>query len=178
MLRNTSTHFGAVAKFLHWLLFLLITGLLISGLVAEDLGEELEDVVFGLHKAIGVVVLVLVPLRWGWRLSGVNPASPANSAAWEIMLARLTHFGLYLLMLLQPLTGFLMVQLEGHPINFFGLFEMPMLFAKDKALGHWFGEAHEIGWFALAALIGLHAAAVLYHHFIRKDDVLRRMTRG
>lgn len=178
MLRNTTTQYGTIAKILHWLLFLLIAALLVSGLVAEDMGEELEAVVIGLHKAAGVVVLALVLLRWGWRLSGVNPDQPPGGAPWEALLARVTHFGLYLLMVLQPLTGFLMVQFHGRGIDMFGLFEIPALFAKDKALGHWFGELHETGWIALAVLIGLHIAAALFHHFIRKDNVLRRMTRG
>ena len=178
MLRNSTTQYGIISKSLHWLLFILIAGLLLSGLIAEDLGEELEDVVMGLHTAIGVAVLMLVIVRLLWRVSNPVPALPADTKPLESLLARVTHFGLYLLMLAQPLTGLLMMQFEGHTVDIFGIFSIAPLVAKDKPTGHLFEELHEAGWILLAVLVTLHIIAALYHHFIRKDEVMRRMTSG
>lgn len=176
MWRNTSTRYGSVSKTLHWLMFVLIGALLISGLVAEDLGDALEDKVIALHMAGGFTVLALVVVRVLWRLTNTVPAPSVNAAAWERRLAQVTHLALYVLMFVQPLTGLLMAQYEGDSIDVFGLFTVPVFVVKDKAMGHWFGEMHEVGWYVLAALVALHAAAALYHHFVRKDEVLRRMT--
>lgn len=178
MWRNTFARYGSVSKSLHWLMFVLISALLISGLVAEDLGEVLEDKVIALHMAGGFTALALVIARILWRLTNTSPAPSAHATAREQKLAQITHLGLYVLMFVQPLTGLLMTQYEGGSINVFGLFTVPPLVARDKAIGHWFGEIHELGWYVLAALVALHAAAALYHHFVRKDDVLRRMTVG
>jgi cytochrome b561 len=178
MLRNTVSTYGSVSKFLHWLLFILLAGLVITGLGEDVFGESLESVVMGLHKAVGVVVLLLVVVRILWRFANPSPALPATAAAWENLLARLTHFALYVLMLAQPLTGVLMAQFKGRAIDVFGLFSIPALVAKDKATSHFFEELHEGGWILLTVLVGLHVAAALYHHFVRRDDVLLRMTRG
>jgi len=178
MWRNSSSHYGAISKILHWLLFILLAGLVVSGLAAEELGEHLEKVVMGLHIAVGTTVLLLVLIRLVWRVTNSVPALPATAQRWENLLARLTHFALYVLMLAQPLTGVLMMQFEGHSIDVFGLFSIPPLVAKNKSTGHLFEEMHEVLWIFLALLVALHVAAALYHHFIRKDDVLRRMTRG
>src|SRR5690606_31196041 len=178
MWRNSSSHYGSISKILHWLLFILMAGLVVSGLAAEEFGEDLEKVVMGLHIAAGAVVLLLVLIRLLWRATNPVPALPATAQPWENLLARLTHFALYVLMLAQPLSGVLMMQFKGYPIDVFGLFSIPPLVAKDKATGHLFEEMHEVLWILLALLVALHVAAALYHHFIRNDDVLRRMTRG
>src|SRR5690606_3645759 len=99
MWRNSSSHYGSISKILHWLLFILITGLVVSGLAAEELGKDLEKVVMGLHIAAGAVVLLLVLMRWLWRATNPVPALPATEQPWENLLARLTHFALYVLML-------------------------------------------------------------------------------
>lgn len=178
MLRNTASTYGSISKSLHWLLFILIAGLVITGLGEDAFGESMESIIMNLHKAAGVVVLLLVIVRILWRLTNPVPAQPATAAPWENLLARLTHFGLYVLMLVQPLTGVLMAQFKGRAIDVFGLFSIPALVAKDKATSHFFEELHEGGWILLTVLVGLHVAASLYHHFVRRDDVLQRMTRG
>jgi cytochrome b561 len=176
MWRNSSAGYGRVSKTLHWLMFVLISALLISGLIAEDLGDALEDKVMALHMAGGFTVLALVMVRVLWRLSNATPAPAINVAVWERRLAQLTHLALYGLMFVQPLTGLLMTQYEGSSIDVFGLFTVPLFVGKDKSMGHRFSELHEFGWYVLAAVVTLHVLAALYHHFVRKDDVLRRMT--
>jgi cytochrome b561 len=178
MLRNSTSTYGSVSKFLHWLLFILIAGLVFTGLAEDLFGEQRERAVMGLHIAVGTAVLLLVAVRILWRFANPVPALPATAAARENLLARLTHFALYVLMLAQPLTGVLMMQFKGRAIDMFGMLSIPPFVLKDRATAHFFEELHEGGWIVLAVLVGLHAAAALYHHFIRRDDVLLRMTRG
>ena len=91
---------------------------------------------------------------------------------------KLTHLALYLLMLLIPIVGWLMSSAKGYTVNYFGLFELPDLVDKDKALGHQLKEIHEFLANGLMALVGLHILAALKHQFIDKDGLISRMTFG
>ena len=125
----------------------------------------------GMHKSFGLVVLALILLRLVWRLVNGTPAV-------QNLMAHAMHWVLYVLMFAQPLAGILMSQAAGYPVSFFGLFELPVLLDKDPTLAQFFRGAHGTVWILLVlALVG-HAGAALYHHFIMKDDVLKRMSFG
>ena len=89
-----------------------------------------------------------------------------------------THWLMYVVMLAQPVTGMLMSQAAGYPVSFFGLVEVPTVVAESEALAEQLHEAHERIWILLAVFVLLHIGAAFYHHFVRKDDVLRRMGYG
>jgi cytochrome b561 len=93
----------------------------------------------------------------------------------EIILAKTTHFLLYAIMLIQPLTGITMSQLSGHTVSLFGWVSLPTLFSKNKYFGDIFYQAHVWGSYLIIGLVSLHVLAALYHHIIKKDMVLRRM---
>jgi cytochrome b561 len=174
--RNSTQGYGAVAKFLHWSIVILIVA---QYLIIES-AKEMADgpakfEAIGLHKSLGMLVLGLAMLRIFWRLaSGGKPAPVAMPNAQRIAAAA-GHGLLYLLILAQPLTGWLMSSYGGRATNFFGLFEFPALAGEDHEAHEFFEEVHEAVFFVLVAVAVLHALAALYHHFVMKDQTLRRM---
>jgi cytochrome b561 len=183
-LRNTPEAYGAVAVTLHWLIALAVLTMLGVGFYMDWLpkGDPLVYPLFQFHKSLGLSILVLVVLRLLWRISNPTPALPAHMPRWERFAASAAHYGFYAALLLLPLSGWVMVSASPYniPTLYFGLFEWPHLGfvtqSPDKALyediAH---EVHEILVWAALALIGLHAAAALRHHYMLKDTVLTRM---
>lgn len=177
MLRNTKNNYGWLAKTFHWILALLILTLLGVGLYMTSLPEEDPNRLFfyWLHKSTGVLVLTLVVLRLSWRWVNRVPELPFNMPRWQKIAARGNHYALYGLMIIMPLSGFMMSSFGGHPIDVYGLFTFhPMAQGPNKVA--WLSHETHINlvyfWFAL---IGLHVSAAMYHHFWRKDTILRRM---
>jgi cytochrome b561 len=126
---------------------------------------------------LGLTVLVLVVLRLLNRLAGAGPAVGPPLPLWQKMLASLVHLALYALMLAMPILGWLMLGAAGKPVPFFGL-RLPALLAENKDLARQLKEVHQtigtVGYF----LIGTHALAALFHHYISRDNTLRRMLPG
>lgn len=174
--RNTSNSYGAVAKFLHWSIVILI----ISQYVIIEAAEELPDgpgKLAGIanHKSLGMLVFGLALARIAWKfLNGRNPP-PVPMPRAQRMAAAVGHGLLYVLILAQPLTGWLMSSTAGYPVSFFGLFTFPALAGKDEGAHEFYEEVHEVLFAVLATVAVVHALAALYHHFWRKDDTLRRM---
>jgi cytochrome b561 len=164
--------YHGVAIAFHW----TIAALIIANLAIGLLHESLLKGTMGLHKSIGLTVLVLTLGRVAWRLAHRPPPLPGNIAPLERGVAHATHWTLYLLMLAMPLTGWAMV--SGGPVRrplaWFGLFDVPYL-PVAPATSDAAGNAHGLlGWLMLA-LVVLHVAAALRHRFVLKDQVLARM---
>jgi len=177
VLKNTETTYGAVAKGFHWLLFLLLTIAVIVGNLLDEIPKgPTKFEVTAMHKSLGVLILALVLLRLLWRLVSVRPQDPVGTPPLQNKLAHAVHWLLYLVMFLQPITGILMSQAAGHPVSVFGLFQLPTLLAKNEDLATIFDGAHVTIWVVLVVLVIGHSAAALYHHYVMKDDVLRRMS--
>lgn len=176
-LRNTPENWGGLARFLHWLFFLLIVGAWFAVEMHEDFprGSAERAQWMNLHKALGVTVFFLIWVRLGWRLSG-EPPVPVPGPRWQQRSSAVVHGLLYLLLIAMPLSGLLMSQFGGREVSWFGLFSIPPFLAPDKELAGQIKELHEdVLWPALLGLVVLHAAAALWHHFVRKDDTLKRM---
>jgi cytochrome b561 len=131
-----------------------------------------------MHKSFGAVILILIVMRFIWRSINVSPKANDPENITQKMLANIMHRGLYILMLAQPLAGIIMSQAAGYPVSFFGLFEFPVFLEKSKMLAEVARNAHGTIWVILALAVFGHVAASLYHHFIKKDDTLKRMTTG
>jgi cytochrome b561 len=176
-LRNSPDRWGVMAQAIHWLVFILIVSAWFAVENAHDLpkGDPGRDSWMVLHKAFGASVFFLVWLRLGWRLSGAVPA-PTETSRLQALAASGVHWGLYLLMVVMPLSGLLTMQFAGHPVSWFGLFDIPVVLTPDKALAGDLKELHEdVLWPALLVLTGLHVAGALWHHFYLKDSTLKRM---
>jgi cytochrome b561 len=127
------------------------------------------------HKSIGITILVLACLRLGWHWANPTPTLPTALKPYERLLARGTHLLLYALLLAIPLTGWMMSSARGFPVSWFGFLQLPDFVPKDKALYEALVSTHETLAWTLAAIVALHVGAALKHHFMLKDDVLRRM---
>lgn len=184
---TNETRYGAVAMSLHWVTALLILSLLALGWTMTGLppGSPQQFKLFQLHKSLGVTVFVLTAVRLAWRLHHGVPALPASMPDWERKAALLGHLGLYALAFGLPLTGWAVVSSSPFniPTYLFGVVPLPHIWflaeAQDKkTLSHFLGEVHELAAFGLVGLLAVHVGAALRHHFVLKDDILRRMLPG
>ncbi len=175
---NASPRYDGMAVTLHWLMAVMLIGLFGLGLVLEDLPKgDLRAQMYGLHKAVGAVVLALAALRLAWRLTHPAPALPDSMPASEVTLARLGHLALYGLMLVLPVSGIIMSQAGDHPVSVFG-WVIPTLVQPNHDLKEVFEEVHGFLAWSLAAVVAGHGLAALRHRFVLKDDVMARMLPG
>jgi cytochrome b561 len=175
-LRNRPDRFGLVAKTFHWVTVLLLVGsfTLAVSMVGLPLSPRKLQL-YAWHKWVGVTVFLVVILRLAWRLADPVPRRPEHLAQWQRRLAGLSHAALYAVLIVMPLTGWIMSSALHLPVVYLGLVLIPSPFGVDRALGEAMRAAHLTLAVALLLLVSIHSLAALYHHFILRDDVLRRM---
>lgn len=127
------------------------------------------------HKWLGVTIFLLTVARLAWRATHTPPPLPETIPRWQQRAAYGLHLLLYVLLLVIPLTGWAMSSAKGFPVVYLGLVQLPDLVGKDKMLGELLTTVHQMLNFGLLALVGMHIAAALKHHFIEHDTTLRRM---
>jgi len=173
---TAATRYGGVAQALHWLVAALVLSQFGLGWWMSDLPlSQLKFDLYQLHKSLGLTIFALVVVRLAWRLGHPPPPLPAGLPAWERTAARTTHALFYVLLLVQPLIGLVQSSAANFPVVVWGILPVPALIGNDEALAETLVEVHETVAGVLLVLIALHVAAALRHHFLLKDDVLRRM---
>ncbi|MCV6575033.1 MAG: cytochrome b [Cohaesibacter sp.] len=177
-LRNTTTGYGSLARFLHWGMALLFFGMFGLGWWMVDLTyySPYYKTAPNLHISIGMVVALLLLLRFGWKVMNIEPDS-SYLPAHERLISHLVHFALYGLLAALIISGYLIFTADGRALEIFGLFTLPSLI-QVQGMEDIAGFIHEYLAYGAMALVGLHALAALKHHFIDKDPTLRRMTHG
>ncbi len=174
--KNTAFSYGIVAKSFHWVMALMILGLLAVGFYMAGLdGTPDKFKLYNLHKSTGCLVLILVCVRLMWKMVNVAPVLPPSLHRLEKFLAHMGHLALYALMFAMPMSGLLMSQASGFPVSVFGLFIMPEFMAPMPAWKGTFREAHEVIAWMIIVMVSLHVLAALLHHFYYRNNVLRRM---
>ncbi len=169
-------NYSSVARSFHWLSAVLIIFMLGLGLYMTDLDYSPDKMEwYGLHKSLGVAVLTIIAARLLWVITHSYPKSLKTHKKWEKLLAKGSHILLYVAAFFMPMSGWLMSQSYGHPVSFFGWFELPVLVEKDEPMGEIFAIIHEYLAYTLIALITLHVLGALKHHFVDKDITLKRM---
>lgn len=175
-MKNTKERYGVVAQVFHWAIFALFVGLFV---VAEMMEEAPKGpgkyALYDLHKSLGVSVLFLAFARISWRMANPKPQLEGTLSKGIEKAASASHFLLYAVMFIMPLGGYIMSVTGGHPVGFFGLFKLPMLMGKNHDLHEAFEEVHEVMAVLILVLVSVHLLAALWHHFVVKDNVLRRM---
>lgn len=173
---DASTHYTRTAKSLHWLMALMIFGLLGLGFYMSDLPLSPQKLkLYSWHKWAGVTVFLLTLVRLAWRATHQPPLMPWQMSKLQQIAAHVGHVGLYLLMLAIPLSGWLMSSAKGFQTVWFGVLPIPDLLPKNKELGDLLLSIHQGLNLLLVVLLLTHIAAALKHHFIDRDDVLIRM---
>ncbi len=174
--------YGAVAIALHWVMAVLLVALAGSGLYMvslPDAGYDTRKIVQILyHKQLGILALTLALMRLGWRAGHALPALVETLPDWQQVAARFVHLCFYALMLALPVTGWLMSSAAGFPVSFLGLFELPDWVSRSDDLFRMFAGIHQWLGYALIALTLVHAGAALRHHFVDKDQTLKKMLPG
>ncbi|MBC7207560.1 MAG: cytochrome b [Methyloversatilis sp.] len=167
------------AMSLHWLIALMLFGMFGFGLYMVELPLSPQKLKFySYHKWAGVTVFLLVLARLAWRITHRPPALPADMPAWQVTAAKAGHHLLYLLMVIVPLSGWLMSSAKGFQTVWFGVLPLPDLLDKDEALGEALLLTHRLlNWFFMLVVAG-HVVAALKHHFIDRDGLLSRMLPG
>jgi cytochrome b561 len=175
-LRNTTHRWGAIAQTFHWVVVALIIVQVTLAEMADGLPNGLRKLtLLARHKSVGLTILSLVILRLAWRWQNEHPPLPENLKRYEQALARFTHVALYVLLLAVPLSGWMMSSARGFPVSWFGFFQLPDLVPKSRPLYDALLMTHHTLAWTLLAVIALHVAGALKHHFVHKDDVLKRM---
>lgn len=178
-IENTEERYGAVGVLLHWSMGILIVGLAGLGLymvTLPDAGFNLKKITLILyHKEVGMLALALAVLRLAWRLGNVIPQASTDLPDWQKIAARFVHLSFYALMFALPISGWLMSSAAGFSVSFLKLLTFPDLISKNDFLFQRFIEIHKWLGYALIFFLLIHAGAALRHHFISKDDTLRKM---
>jgi cytochrome b561 len=169
--------FDQVSIALHWLTVLLIVVQYGSLWLREAAhhASNLAVASLSVHRSMGMLTWPVAVARLVWRRHFADlPPFPASMPRFQQVMAKANEYGLYLLLLVQPITGFARVLLRGQPFELF-FWQVPQLLQPNPGIRALFVEAHEIGGNALLILIGLHAGAALFHRLVLRDGVLQRM---
>ena len=174
-LRSSNRQWGSVAKFFHWTIALAILGNGTFGLLMDLASSPMQKINWlAIHKSIGLTVLALALLRILWRWGDRRPVEE-SAPRWQQWSARAVHGVLYVMIVVMPLSGWWFNSISGKPLQWFKLFNLPALVAKNLDLKDFAHGVHEyLFWFLMLVLVA-HVGAALKHHVFDKDNVLRRM---
>lgn len=174
-MNDAHARYSTGAIWLHWIIAALIVVNLFLGFFHEDFERSVRGSMMMVHKATGLTILALSLARLAWRLTHRPPDFDAVMKRWEVAAARAGHWAFYALMIVLPLTGWLLISTGKRPLtSYFGLFDVPPL--PVSAAGHdtW-GELHEILAYAILALLVLHVGAAIKHHVAGHRHLIGRM---
>lgn len=173
--RNNSDAYGIIAKATHWIIFILVSIMLVMGFLMDNISDKtLRGNTIYLHKLLGLFILFLMLWRLCWALLNVKPSLPLDTPTWQIVAARLVHFSLYALLILMPCVGWVSSVAAGRPPHVGNItFNLPI--APNTHLRDIGFQIHNFLSFCIIAFLALHIFAALYHYFIKKDKILQRM---
>jgi len=174
--RATSAGYGQVARGLHWLVVGLLVLQYAIAWTMPHIGRATRPVgLIDLHLSFGLLIMIVVAARLIWRWRFPVPLVTEGVPACQTLVARATHALLYAVLLVLPLMGWTNASARGWRVNLFGVVALPQIVPTDSTLGRAMGDIHTATAWVLLAVAGLHVTAALYHHFLLRDGVLRRM---
>jgi cytochrome b561 len=167
--------YGTVAKVLHWLIFGLLVAQYAIGSIMPHIGRKTVDEGWvSWHFSVGAAILFFIVIRLIWKLLHPVPQA-ATLTPLEQKLSALTHWALYLLVLVMTLLGWAATNSRGWDVVLFGVVTLPQVAAKGAAWGHECGDIHNVLVYVLLGFIVLHVAGALYHRFVKHDQIVARM---
>lgn len=175
--QQTAERYDIFSVLLHWSIAIFTIALFASGLWMVELGyyDSWYYQAPWWHKGIGVLTAALVVFRWLWGLVRLTPADISTTPAWQQITARVVHGLMNLSIILLFVSGYLVVTAKGDALSVFDWFQIPALTGNPSAWSDLAGLIHlSFAWFIIA-LASVHALAALKHHFVDKDDTLKRI---
>jgi cytochrome b561 len=174
--KNTPDNWGTIARSFHWLIAVLVLGQLVIGKVADEMALSPQKLdLFVWHKSIGVSILLLALFRLLWRVGNAPPEPPPGIPRWETLFARTGHTLLYVLLFAVPISGWWISDSSRIPFKAFWIVPVPDWLPTDRATQELAEDVHGMLIIALLAVLAIHIAAALRHHFVLHNDTLRRM---
>lgn len=174
--KNTPDSWGTIARSFHWLIAALILIQLVIGKVADEMALSPQKLdLFVWHKSIGVSILLLALLRLLWRIGNAPPVPLPGTPPWETLLARIGHTLLYALLFAVPVSGWWISDSSRIPFKAFWIVPMPDWLPTDRTIQELAEDVHGMLIIALLAVLAIHIAAALRHHFLLRNNTLRRM---
>lgn len=171
--------YSPLMKTLHWLIAIAVIAMLCFGLFMDDIPQDYKVQAFSVHKSVGLTILLLMVIRIVVAHYSKKPALPESMKVWEKVLARFVQYGFYILLILMPLSGWLMSTAANKIPVYLGLFSLPFPgVSPDKSLAHFMQGSHELLADIIFVFILLHVCGALKHYFIDKNDVLQTMLRN
>lgn len=176
-LKNSASSYGYIAVGLHWLVAAGVLGLFGLGIWMVDLTyyDSWYKTAPDLHRSIGVIVVTLMVLRLVWRLVNPPPRPLASHSFWERRIAHLAHALLYALVISMFFSGYFITTAKGQALYVFEVFSLPAIITDVEGLEDVAGVIHEWVAYTIIAIVCLHVAGALKHHFVDRDSTLRRM---
>ena len=178
LIGDSKTGYGLISRLVHWIMALAIPTMFALGLwmVTLNYYSPYYRTAPDIHRSVGMLLLILLVLRFLWRLANPKP-DDAELSPLERVASRTVHWGFYPLLFALMVSGYLISTADGRPIQVFNWFSVPSLIHK-KGLEDAAGEVHEVLAYVTMLLFVLHAAAALKHHFIDHSSILKRMWSG
>jgi cytochrome b561 len=171
--------YSLTARVFHWVTALLVLAAIPMAIIMNNIGEgSLQDFLFDMHRSIGVLLIPIALGRLFWRFGHPPPTLPDDIPAAQQLVARLTHYALYVLLIAQPILGWVASSAYRAPITVFWLFDLPPIWPENRALSEQLFDVHMWLGFTMGALVCAHIGAALFHHFGRRDQILLRMWSG
>ncbi len=175
----STTGYTSTAKLLHW----LVASLVVVQIVLANLAERAEDAddlvselaLFANHRSVGITILALIIIRLLWRWRNPPPPLPDTVPKWQLMASRVSHYSLYAILLVMPISGWLMTSAADVSVSWFGLVDLPDFVSPDHERHEFFEGIHELLATLLFVIASLHILAALKHRLFDKDGVLQRM---
>ena len=172
----STTHYTPFAKILHWLVAGMIVLQFILAQLADNASSDLRELaLLANHKSVGITILVVAIVRIAWRFTNPPPALPATMPKWQVTASHISHWSLYALLLLIPVSGWLMSSASAYSVSWFNIIPLPDFIGPDAEMAEVYEEIHELLATLLLVIASIHIIAALKHHFFDKDDVLHRM---
>ncbi len=171
-----ATQYNNTARSLHWLILVLLVIQFAVAWTMPDIDRDSKPVgLIAWHLSIGVIILLVMLVRLGWRAVSEVPPPPADLQPALRLLSRTTHFLLYAILIVLPLLGWINANARGWTVWFLGVIPLPTLAAPESSWGAEMGDVHQIFAYLLLGVAGLHVLGALYHQFVLRDALLSRM---
>lgn len=164
-----------VAIWLHWIIGLAVIVNIGLAMLTEDMPRETHRAAMAAHKSIGIAILLLTIVLILWRIGHKPPPLPSGTPTWQRPLSKIVHLLFYLLLILLPLSGWVWMSAADRPIDFFGLFTLPLLVSPSEGVADVLHDRHEMLGLMMLGLAAIHILAALKHQFIDRTRLIGRM---